>query len=124
MSLLPTLLTAPCPWCGCRNLAPVGTPLRELDRWLETRCRSCGGGMRGRAPWRSFVAFVCGFGLLSDLTLALALEGRFAWSTPGQLAWLAGYAALGLGLTVALAAFLIASTSVRRGREPEARETA
>jgi hypothetical protein len=119
MPFTPFFLRAACPWCGHANLAPVATPVRELEPWLESRCSSCRGGMRARSTWQAFGCFALGFGLLSDTTVLLALDGRLALAKP----LLTGLYALGfLAATAALAAFLIANSRVLRGRPPEGRE--
>jgi hypothetical protein len=119
MPYTPAFLRAACPWCGHANLAPVGTPLRELEPWLESRCVSCKGGMRARATWQAFAAFALGFGLLSDATLLLALDGYLALAKPALIAL---YALGFIAASLALAAFLIANSRVLRGRPPAGRE--
>jgi hypothetical protein len=122
MPLTPTFLCADCPWCGERNLAPVATPLRELEPWLESRCRSCRGGMRARSTWHVFACFALGFGLLSDVTVLLALDGHLALAAPVRAALTGAYALGFVGAMVALAAFLIANSHVLRGKPPVGRE--
>ncbi|MBA3710519.1 MAG: hypothetical protein H0W83_17070 [Planctomycetes bacterium] len=115
---IPAFLAVPCPWCGHHNLAPVATPIRELEAMLESRCRSCLGGMCGRASWAVFGGFAFAFGLLSDLTLYLAHEGHFgpsaALGSAGAVAW----GATALIAMLCVWRFLIANSTVRRGREP------
>lgn len=107
--------TVACPWCGCRNGAPVAVPLRALEAALEACCRRCRGGIRGRARWLAFGSFALGVGVLANLTLALGMEGRLAAAGGAATGmWLGACAVMCVGL----AAFLIANTEVRRGREP------
>jgi hypothetical protein len=122
MPIAPACLTAACPWCGQRNIAPVATPLRELEPLLESRCGACSGGMRASASWHAFVCFVMGFGLLSDVTLLLALDGKLAFAAPLPAALTGAYAIGFLAVTVALAAFLTANSTVRRGHPPAGRD--
>jgi hypothetical protein len=122
MPLLPACLSAACPWCAAANVAPVPTPMRELDRWLERRCSSCGGGMRARTSWEAFACFAFGYGLLSDATLLVVHEGYLsnAIGIGGLTVWLALFA---LG-TFVLTRFLLMNASMRRGVEPVVAEAA
>lgn len=116
--LLPRCLTAACPWCSARTLAPVGTPLPELERVMEMRCGRCGGGFTGRTRWAAFLLFAGGVALSADLPLGLAASGLLGIATPVQR-WQLAAVLLLLGVAVvALAAFLIANTAVRPSRPP------
>ena len=121
MRLTPAFLSAACPWCGNRCLAPVATPMRELEPLLESRCGSCSGGMRARSTWNVFVCFALGFGLLSDVTMLLALDGHLALAA-SRAALTSAYALGFAAATVALAAFLVANSTVLRGRPPAGRD--
>ena len=122
MRFTPAFIAAACPWCGSRCLAPVATPMRELEPWLESRCGECAGGMRARASWNAFVCFALGFGLLCDVTVLLALDGHLAFAA-SKAALTATYALGFVAVTAALAGFLVANSTIRRGRAPVGRES-
>lgn len=118
MHFAPTFLCTPCPWCGVRNLAPVATPIRELEPLLESRCSGCHGGVRARTSWETFACFSLAYALVSDLTVYLAVEGHLrlggAWNLIGLGAWICAV----IAATAALSRFLVANSAMRRGREP------
>jgi hypothetical protein len=118
---IPTFLAVPCPWCGHHNLAPVATPIRELEPLLESRCRSCRGGMRGRSSWAVFGGFCLAYAVISDLTLFLVQAGHLkptaAFGAAAPYAWSAAIVIA----TLCVWRFLVANSTVRRGREPLSR---
>ncbi|MBA2482531.1 MAG: hypothetical protein H0V44_17845 [Planctomycetes bacterium] len=111
---IPAFLAVACPWCGHHNLAPVATPIRELETLLESRCRSCFGGMRGSSSWAVFSGFCFAYALVSDLTLVMAHGGHLGPGLVAPIVWGVG----SLIATLCAWRFLVANSTVRRGRDP------